>query len=158
MKIPLCLFLISMTSCFITTDLNERMSKSKNHSNLVLGKEKPEIKNVVGSKYDKCLDKVEQLSHFSIELGRLILNQKLDEILPQIATIVHEVVNTSQCFADIELRESNDSMDLKCVVDHMKKSWSILMEMMRSLFRMDWEMVQELFQKWREVMMDIKNC
>ena len=112
--------------------------------------------NEVDSKYDKCLDDLEQSLNQTVETLRLLLDQKWNDALPAAEEAVKSIVDTVQCFSNVSVVQLKDRQ--QCVLDHLQKALDDIKQTVKDVLNGDLNAAQSDLSDFVATLQDIQNC
>ena len=171
MRIILTLLFLCVTSKALTTDpgisnngsvmsklayLNQLLAEDKTLSAIV-----NIVVNELESRYEKCLNLLESVSKDSIQIARMILDNKWRESLPLIEDISVKLYETATCFASTghaDVNSANSSNKRKCVVRHVKTAILHFKKSLEMLTKMSLKPFQQHMKVAFSMLKSIRKC
>ena len=111
-----------------------------------------------GSKYDKCLNQVDDLVHFSVGLLKVVFDGQFEKVLPKVALLVQYARTTVQCFQNATEPIESLSIDPECAIEHLQHAGALLKQILKDIAFQKWKEVPVHFNEMIVVLQDIKNC
>ena len=119
------------------------------------------------SKYDECLDDLEKASNDTVEALRKVLDQDWNAALPAAEQAVQDIVQTAQCFANVDtgvhvsdvfygLMKLGDRKE--CVVQHLQDAVQEVKNAVSDVMSGDMSGAQQEVQNLIATLQDIQNC
>ena len=111
---------------------------------------------VFGSKWDKCLDRVEVIFHNLVKCAKLCLDKKWEDTIPISIETVKEIKLAVLCFNDP--KQLKMFPDPVCVIEHLNKAVGIIQDIAEDIQNQKWSELPKHLRKLYETLADIVNC
>ena len=158
MKLIAIILIFSTITCFINFQNEPVVNRNDDSLNWFQISAQDQFAQNKGSKYDHCLNQVDDVAHFSINLLRMIFDGQFDKTLPKIAMLIQYTKITIQCFKNAKDDTEVLSMDPQCALDHLYKASSLLKDVIKDILTLNYKMVSIHWQEMIVVLNDTKNC
>ena len=116
-----------------------------------------EIVEFDNSKYNKCLNQLNDIIHFGIALTKLAIDGKWNRVAPKVPLLLQYISLTIKCFVDAQNFQTSTKIDPICVINHLVEAGKLAYQIINDIISRKWNKIQQHLIQLKEVLEDIKN-